>query len=229
MKTSSRWLRALLASSALLAAGWSAHAAPVHVTVSAFEFVPSAGYGKDTAENGGTLLDVVFAKNFTAQSFSLESAGEAWTFGVGSLLYQEPSRKQGKSGATGKEIDGLDVTARLSFSSPLGKSIDLLALGEAKPGNGNNGKPFLKFEWADAIVPFGNGGKLGISLNDLVFTGDPGIKHSLDQKVTVTLLRASEPIVPTSDQRLEVPEPGTFALAIGAVALLGVGRRRRPG
>ena len=212
MNPSQRFLSALGVATML---AFSPVASAVPVAITDASFAPGSGYGVDADENGGTLLDVLFATAvFTTQNFTLGAAGDSRTFDFGTIQFREPNAH---SGILISETDGLDIAARLTFIDPFSSLIQLLVTGSAITGSVSDSAIDYVIDWNPVQVAFGSGGLIEISLSDMSFTG----LETLTQTATVTLLRTSES-APTA-----IPEPATLALlglGIGCVALT---RRKR--
>jgi len=195
-----------------------AHGGPVTVSATTFSFTLGSGYGVDADESSATLLDVRFSSSiFSAQNFVLNATGDSQTFNVGTIQFVEPN---GHGGVVPSETDHLDVTADLTFASPFGSVIQVLATGTAVLGGVSDAATDLTIDWNPVQVGFGSGGLLSVSLSDVAFSG----MQTLTQTATVTLLNS-----PVATSTSQVPEPGSLALAGIALAALGFVRGPRRG
>lgn len=201
----------VMAMAALAGASVGALAAPVSISVSSFSFAVGTGYGTESSESGGTKLDAVFDNAaFAVQNFVLENVNDTFTFNVGRVAFNEAS-------IGGQERDGLELGAHLTFANALG-SVTVPSIGIAHAGTvGNDSAVDFSVSWAPLSFSFGQGGLLGVSMNDLLFSST----GSMGQRATVTLLRAEGP-----QGAVGVPEPGSLALAGLGLALLGGSVRR---
>jgi len=194
---------------AMLAFSSGAGAAPVPFSITSTQFLPGSGYGMDNDETNGTLLDVRFSTSaFVAQNFALSAVNQSFTFNFGTIDLEEPN---GHGGINSNELDGVGVTARLTFAGPTGGMQTLMATGIATAGSVLDSAVDYVITWSPVTILFGNGGQFRINLADLAFDG----LGTQSEIATVTLLA-----LPDDGPVKSVPEPATPALlGLGLVAL----------
>jgi hypothetical protein len=212
--------KAAAAAAAAVILAVSAHAAPVTFTLDGAAFVPGLGYGVDTQENGGKLLDVLFTPTLTPLSLSLEVA-ESRSFAIGTVELREPDAGSGSNlGINQQEHDAaLDVGASLAFVGPFAGQQSIGGLGLATRGAIGDAAVDFGIDWTSVIVPFGTGGTFELALGDLGFTA----LGAQTQLATITLLAAPS----TAGAPYQIPEPASLALCIFGLSLLGARRLLR--
>jgi hypothetical protein len=188
----------------------AAHAVLIEISDTS-SFAPGIGYGIGSDDT----LDVRFTATLANQSFSLNAVDESLTFDFGSVQFAEPN-SGGGIGAS--ETDNLGVMANIVFTSPLGGTEVVSAVGEAVLGAVSDAAVDYTLTWSPLLVNFGIGGQLQISLATLSFAGN----ETQTQTVTITLLALPE------DVTVAVSEPATLAIfGFGLLALGALVRRHR--
>jgi hypothetical protein len=215
-------LASVVCTTGILLFASAASATPVQFSIASVAFsTPGGGYGQDSSENGGTLLDVRFSTStFAPQIFSLSGAGDFTTFTFGTIgLYE----KDLNGGLIGNEQGGLNVTAAFTFVTPVGTAQTLFTTGIATVGKISDSDVDYTINWDPILVAFGSGGQFEIDLNDLGFTANglangEGEVQTLTAKITLKREAGTPNGTP-------IPEPSTVALF--GLGLLGAAFSRR--
>ena len=209
-----RWFSLALCTVGMLVFSSGTSATPFTITNA--QFLPGSGYGIESNESQGTLLDVRFlTSGFVTQNFALNAVGQSFTFNFGTIDLEEPNSQ---GAISPDELDNLGISARLIFTAPTGVVQTVTATGVAFPGSVSDASVDFVIDWSPIEVLFGNGGKFRLSLTDMALN-DMGSQF---QTATVTLLSLSD-----GNGSTPVPEPTSMALVGMAIGCLAITRRRQ--